>query len=224
LCYATPNGGVTPTEIFEIVTTVGKETDVDLGIHNHNDADMAGAGALTAVDAGVQQVQGTVYGYGERCGNANLLSIAANLKLKKGIDCISDEQLRSLTDTGRFIAEISNMPPPTSQPFLAPAPSPTSAVSTPQRWQRSSIAINISCPKPWAMTNECWSPSFQAEATSSSRWMRWDWTFSYHRLRQENCCKWSKNRKIGNSSTRALGNAAQIPAINPIHATNEPKS
>ena len=57
-------------------------------------------------------------GYGERCGNANLLSIAANLKLKKGIDCISDEQLRSLTDTGRFIAEISNMPPPTSQPFV----------------------------------------------------------------------------------------------------------
>ena len=53
------NGGVTPTKIFEIVTTVGKETDVDLGIHNHNDADMAVAGALTAVDAGVQQVQGT---------------------------------------------------------------------------------------------------------------------------------------------------------------------
>ena len=79
---------------------------------------MAVAGALTAVDAGVLQVQGTVNGYGERCGNANLLSIAANLKLKKGIDCISDEQLRSLTDTGRFIAEIANMPPPTSQPFV----------------------------------------------------------------------------------------------------------
>ncbi|HIM90934.1 MAG TPA: hypothetical protein EYM52_09425 [Dehalococcoidia bacterium] len=63
-------------------------------------------------------MQGTVNGYGERCGNANLLSIAANLKLKKGIDCISDEQLRSLTDTGRFIAEITNMPPPTSQPFV----------------------------------------------------------------------------------------------------------
>jgi 2-isopropylmalate synthase len=59
------NGGVTPTKIYEIVTTVGKETDVNLGIHPHNDADMAVAGALTAVDEGVQQVQGTVNGYGE---------------------------------------------------------------------------------------------------------------------------------------------------------------
>ena len=112
------NGGVTPTEIFEIVTAVRAETDVSLGIHTHNDADIAVAGALSAVDAGVFQVQGTVNGYGERCGNANLLSIAAILKLKKGIDCISDEQLRSLTDVGRFIAEVANMPPPTSHAFV----------------------------------------------------------------------------------------------------------
>jgi 2-isopropylmalate synthase len=112
------NGGVTPTQIFDIVTIVRGETDVALGIHTHNDADMAVAGALTAVDAGVFQVQGTVNGYGERCGNANLLSIAANLKLKKGIDCISDEQLRTLTEVSRFIAEVANMPPPTAQPFV----------------------------------------------------------------------------------------------------------
>lgn len=73
---------------------------------------------MSAVDAGAIQVQGTVNGYGERCGNANILSIAANLKLKKGIDCISDKQLRSLTDVGRSIAELANMPPPTSQPFV----------------------------------------------------------------------------------------------------------
>ena len=112
------NGGVLPNEVAGILTQVSQESDVRLGIHTHNDADTAVAGALAAIDAGAAQVQGTVNGYGERCGNANLLSIIANLKLKRGIDCVSDAQLEILTDVGRYVAEVANMPPPTSQPYV----------------------------------------------------------------------------------------------------------
>ena len=112
------NGGVVPDEIADIVGTVRKNVDVALGIHTHNDADMAVAGALAAVRAGVTQVQGTVNGYGERCGNANLLSIIANLKIKMGIDCVSDEQIESLTEVSHYVAELANMPPVASQPYV----------------------------------------------------------------------------------------------------------
>ena len=89
-----------------------------LGIHTHNDTDTAVAGALAAVQAGVTQVQGTVNGYGERCGNVNLLSVIAGLKLKMGIDCTSDEQLEMLTEVNRFVAEVVNMPPISSHPYV----------------------------------------------------------------------------------------------------------
>jgi len=112
------NGGTLPTEIADVLEDVRRRTDVQLGIHTHNDSDLAVAGALAAVDAGVTHVQGTINGYGERCGNANLLSIIANLKLKKGIDCVTNEQLVALTDVGRYVAEVANMPPPTSQAYV----------------------------------------------------------------------------------------------------------
>lgn len=112
------NGGVLPHEISEIVKAVRAETDVALGVHTHNDADTAVAGALAAVEAGVTQVQGTINGYGERCGNANLLSIIADLKLKMGIDCVSDDRLESLTDVSRYVSEVANMPPVAAQPYV----------------------------------------------------------------------------------------------------------
>lgn len=112
------NGGVLPREIAEIVTAVRQETNVALGVHTHNDADTAVAGALAAVEAGVTQIQGTINGYGERCGNANLLSIIADLKLKMGIDCISDDRLESLTDVSRYVSEVANMPPVAAQPYV----------------------------------------------------------------------------------------------------------
>ena len=95
-----------------------KAAAAELGIHTHNDADMAVAGAIAAVDAGCAQVQGTMNGYGERCGNANLVSVIANLKLKMGVDCVSDAQAASLTDASRFVAEVANMPPPAAQPYV----------------------------------------------------------------------------------------------------------
>ncbi len=112
------NGGTLPEEIARIVATVARDTDVALGIHTHNDADAAVAGSLAAVRAGVEQVQGAINGYGERCGNANLVSVIAGLKLKMGIDCVSDEQLNGLTSASRYVAEIANMPLAASQPYV----------------------------------------------------------------------------------------------------------
>ena len=79
-----------------------------VGVHVHNDSDCAVAGSLVAVEAGAGQVQGTINGYGERCGNANLCSIIPALKLKMGIDVVSDEQLERLTETAHFVAEVVN--------------------------------------------------------------------------------------------------------------------
>ena len=112
------NGGTLPHLVRDIVARVNKELSVSLGIHAHNDCEVAVANSLAAVEAGAFQVQGTINGYGERCGNANLLSLAANLKLKLGIPCITDEQLARATEVHRFVSEVVNMPPSGSQPFV----------------------------------------------------------------------------------------------------------
>ena len=112
------NGGALPHEIAAIVSETRRHTDAPLGIHTHNDADMAVASAIAAVQAGCEQVQGTMNGYGERCGNANMVSLIANLKLKLGVDCVSDTQLASLTEASRYVAEVANMPQASSQPYV----------------------------------------------------------------------------------------------------------
>ncbi|MGM0471117.1 MAG: citramalate synthase [Bacillota bacterium] len=112
------NGGTLPTELKRIVTEVQEEVDVQLGIHAHNDSDVAVANTLLAVEAGASHVQGTINGYGERCGNANLSSIIPNLKLKQGLDVVSDEQLEQLTAVSRFVSEVANLNPPSHQPYV----------------------------------------------------------------------------------------------------------
>jgi 2-isopropylmalate synthase len=104
------NGGTLPQKIVKAIKAVQKASPVALGIHTHNDAELAVANSLAAVEAGVIQVQGTMNGYGERCGNANLCSIIPTLKLKMGIDCVTDEQLSKLSDVSRYISELANMP------------------------------------------------------------------------------------------------------------------
>jgi 2-isopropylmalate synthase len=104
------NGGRTPNEITDAIEAVRKLTPVPLGIHAHNDSELAVANTLAAVRAGATQVQGTINGYGERCGNANLCSIIPTLKLKMGIDCLTDRQLSKLSDVSRYISELANMP------------------------------------------------------------------------------------------------------------------
>ena len=112
------NGGAMPDEITKAVKAAKKITRVPLGIHVHNDGGLAVANSLAAVSAGVTQVQGTINGYGERCGNANLCSIIPDLKLKMGIDCVTDEQLARLTEVSHFVSEAANLVPDAFMPYV----------------------------------------------------------------------------------------------------------
>ncbi len=111
------NGGSLPDEVSAIVTRVCEELVTPIGIHVHNDGDLATANSLVAVFAGATQVQGTINGYGERCGNANLCSIIPNLQLKANYDCIGDSLTR-LTEVSRYVDEIANVVQHSNQPFV----------------------------------------------------------------------------------------------------------
>jgi len=104
------NGGTMSQELARICEDVRKNFDGILGIHTHNDCELAVANALAAVEQGFQHVQGCTNGYGERCGNANLTTIIANLELKMGHTTIGKERLTHLTTAARFIAELANLP------------------------------------------------------------------------------------------------------------------
>jgi len=112
------NGATLPSQAAGIVGKVINEINVPVGIHAHNDSDCAVAVSLMAVEAGATQVQGTVNGYGERCGNANLISVIPALKLKMGYDCVSDTRLAELTETSHYVAEVANVSPETHQPYV----------------------------------------------------------------------------------------------------------
>ncbi len=113
------NGGTLPHEIDQIVRTVRNAVgDVKIGIHTHNDSELAVANAIAAVQAGAQMVQGTINGYGERCGNANLCSLIPNLQLKLGYSCLQPEQLPSIAQTSRFVSEVANLAPDDHAPFV----------------------------------------------------------------------------------------------------------
>lgn len=116
------NGGTLPFEIHEIITALaGKLPGANLGIHTHNDCELAVANTLSAIGAGARQVQGTINGYGERCGNANLCSIIPNLQLKMGYHCIPGDSLPQLTNTARYISEVANVNLPVNQPYVGNA-------------------------------------------------------------------------------------------------------
>jgi 2-isopropylmalate synthase len=112
------NGGSLPAQISEIVLVVRKMVTPRLGIHTHNDGDLAVANALAAVEAGCSQVQGTMNGWGERCGNANLISIIPTLQLKMGYRCVPDNQLVRLTELSRTVSEIANIRPRAHAPYV----------------------------------------------------------------------------------------------------------
>ncbi len=118
------NGGTLPHEVSQVVRDVlealgtDREKSLQLGIHTHNDSGVAVANALAAVREGVRMVQGTINGYGERCGNADLCSLIPNFQLKLGQNCIEDEQLVRLTQVSRSISEIVNLAPDDHAPFV----------------------------------------------------------------------------------------------------------
>ncbi|MFN3974001.1 MAG: citramalate synthase [Dehalococcoidia bacterium] len=112
------NGGSLPHEVADIVQAVRKAVPVPLGVHTHNDGELAVANALAGVLAGATQVQGTINGYGERCGNANLVSLIPALQLKMGIRVVSEGALGQLTRLARWVSEVANTPLNPSQPYV----------------------------------------------------------------------------------------------------------
>jgi len=112
------NGGSLPQDVASVVAEVRRLLRVPLGIHAHNDCGLGVANSVAAVQAGCRQVQGTINGYGERCGNADLTSIIPVLALKMGLDCLPSKKLKELTEVSHYVAEISNMVQRPGQPFV----------------------------------------------------------------------------------------------------------
>lgn len=112
------NGGTMPWEIGEMIAQVQASIKTPLGIHVHNDSGCAVSNSLTALKQGCRQVQGTMNGYGERCGNADLCSVIPNLELRLKLHCLRSGNLKKLTEFSHYIAEIANMPSPNNQPFV----------------------------------------------------------------------------------------------------------
>lgn len=116
------NGGSMPDEVAELTRAAIQQVKVPVGIHCHNDCDLAVANSLAGVDAGAVQVQGTINGFGERCGNADLISVIANLALKKrGYEVLTREALEHLTELSRYVYETANMLFRNGQPFVGPS-------------------------------------------------------------------------------------------------------
>src|SRR6185437_3099981 len=112
------NGGMLPSQLQDIVHDILQGSGARLGIHCHDDTGCAVANTLAAVDAGATHVQGVVNGYGERCGNANLVTVVANLELKLGRRVLPDNRLADLGRISHAVAEIANQPPRTQQPYV----------------------------------------------------------------------------------------------------------
>ncbi len=117
VCLCDTNGGALPHQVAIAFKRVRKSIRTPLGMHCHNDGDLAVANSVSAVEHGAVQVQGTINGYGERCGNANLTSTIPLLQLKFGFRVVSDKKLKELTALSRYVAEVCNMPVMNNQPF-----------------------------------------------------------------------------------------------------------
>ena len=116
------NGGTLPEEIAELTKEAIAAVDIPVGIHCHNDCELGVANSLASVDAGAIQVQGTINGFGERCGNADLISVAANLAVKKkGYEVLTEGSVERLTELSRYVYETANMYPRNGQAFVGPS-------------------------------------------------------------------------------------------------------
>jgi 2-isopropylmalate synthase len=118
IVLADTNGGTLPWEVEDIIKKVKERIKIPLGIHTHNDSGVAVANSIIAVKEGITQVQGTINGYGERCGNANLCTIIPILQLKMGYQVIPEEKLAQLTDLAHWVSEVANLPPDPTAPFV----------------------------------------------------------------------------------------------------------
>jgi 2-isopropylmalate synthase len=121
LCLCDTNGGSLPERIAEFIAAVRPRLSIATGIHTHNDGGLAVANALAAIRAGATHAQGTVNGIGERCGNMDLLTLAANLALKLDKDVLAVGGLKQLTEISRYVYEIANLVPADNQPYVGNA-------------------------------------------------------------------------------------------------------
>lgn len=121
ICLCDTRGGTFPTETYDMTRAVVEKFDVEIGIHCHNDNGMAVASSIAAVEAGAIQVQGTMNGLGERCGNANLTTIVPNLQLLKNYDCIPEKSMASWSETAVYISEVANLALHDDAPFVGSA-------------------------------------------------------------------------------------------------------
>ena len=112
------NGGTLSFEMEEIIREVKAAITTPLGIHVHNDSGLAVANTILAVKEGIAQVQGTINGFGERCGNVDLCTVIPNLQVKMGVACLTDERLRKLKEVSRFVSELANLPHNKHQPYI----------------------------------------------------------------------------------------------------------
>jgi 2-isopropylmalate synthase len=112
------NGGTITSKLVEAVRAARAAVTVELGIHTHNDAGLAVANSIIAIEEGCTQVQGCINGYGDKCGNADMAAIIANLKLKMGLDVVTDEQLSKLTEASHYVNEVVNFVPNPYQPYV----------------------------------------------------------------------------------------------------------
>jgi 2-isopropylmalate synthase len=116
--FCDTNGGSLPNEVHRIVSKAMRDLPVPAGIHAHNDCGLALANSLAAVQAGATMVQGTINGYGERCGNTDLVAVIGNLQIKMGYDCVAEEKLKKLRELSRYVSEVANVPPSKQAPFV----------------------------------------------------------------------------------------------------------
>ena len=112
------NGGTLPHEVEAVVKAASQTVKTPLGIHAHNDSELAVANSLAAVRAGCVHIQGTINGFGERCGNANLCSIIPNLQLKMGFSIVPASTLKTLAELSRFVSEVANLQPRKNLPYV----------------------------------------------------------------------------------------------------------
>ncbi|MBM4083676.1 MAG: citramalate synthase [Planctomycetes bacterium] len=112
------NGGSLPNQVAEAVQAVKGKIKTVLGIHTHNDSDLATANSVIAVLHGARHVQGTINGFGERCGNADLCAVIPNLALKAGFPCLDKDSLKKLTEVSRYVYEVANVLPRDNHPFV----------------------------------------------------------------------------------------------------------
>jgi 2-isopropylmalate synthase len=167
------NGGCLPAFVAEVVQTVRGTVPTRIGIHTHNDSDLAVANSLAAVEAGATMVQGTMNGWGERCGNANLISIIPALQLKMDRRCVPEENLARLTELSRTVSEIANIRPRAHAPYVGSSAFAHKGGAHVAAVEKLASTYEHVPPERIGISARSWSPSSRAGATSGCGRSSW---------------------------------------------------